>query len=382
LTIFHLRQTLRKRNIGAFVASEDIPKTIQNLSDEWRAQIDAAIASCNIFILVLSGPQLTIEMTREVALALKRKENDANLTLMICHYHKIPRTSKEILSKTGLDTAHFQQIDFTDKVDLARNVNLEIDADGAPMKHAAPPGTESGDFERRLEEILTPSGKELGPIAQILVGPVTKVDDYLKPTKENARLFTSFTPSFLIIDYNRTTPRRDRYQFTSYEKAIHFEVYIDGYLHARFPLPLENNTVWLGNIIYRVSSFLFYTVRLLKQRKVAAQQKMHIELSGFQDVEVLPSRSPFRLGRYYFPADRDKSIFEKKFDPSADWKTTFNVACAIYREILLELGIADVPEEDMRNALRALVMDDMDLKTEYSIPPEKIPRVDLKDLVG
>ncbi len=294
----HLRHALVKRNISAFVASEDIPKSIKNLSDEWRTQINEAIASCNIFILVLSDAQLTTEMTWEVGLALERKKTDATMALMICRYQKIPRTSADILSKTGFDTANFQQIDFADKVDLARNVNLEIDDSGSPMKTVEHSGTASIDFERKLSQILTPRREEIGPNAQILVGPITKVDDYLKVTKENAVMFTSFTPSFLLIDYTKTTPRRDRYQFESYEKPIHFEVYVDGYFHSTFPIPLENNnTVWVGNIVFRICSFLFYTVRVLKFRNVTAQQRIHIELSGFKNIEVLPSRSPLRLGR-------------------------------------------------------------------------------------
>ncbi len=49
-------------------------------------------------------------------------------------------------------------------------------------------------------------------------------------------------------------------------------------------------------------------------------------------------------------------------------------------EILLELGIPDV-SEGMRNALKALVMDDVDLRTEHQLPSERVPRVDLKAML-
>ncbi len=239
--------------------------------------------------------------------------------------------------------------------------------------------TDSEQFERRLAQILVPGEEEIGPVAQILLGPVAKADDYLKVSRENASLFISFTPSFLVTD--TSIPRRDRYQFKSYETLIHFEVYVDGYFHARFPIPTENSAVLLGAIVFRISSFLLYAVRILKMRNVTAQQRMHVEISGLRDIEVLLSPSALRLSRHYFPSDRGKNIFECDFDPSGNWKTIFSAACAIYHDILLELGVTDVSENGTREALKALVKEDTDLRTEYSLTSgEKVPRIDLNDL--
>jgi hypothetical protein len=134
----HLRQTLEKRQIHTFVARVDIPKAIQYLTDDWRTQIDRVINSCNIFTIILSGRTLTTEMTREVSVAIDRKKKDSKLALMICRYEEIPRTSGDISLATGLDTSLFQQIDFGDKVDLARKVNLEIDDSGFALKSKVP----------------------------------------------------------------------------------------------------------------------------------------------------------------------------------------------------------------------------------------------------
>jgi uncharacterized protein YjbI with pentapeptide repeats/DNA replication protein DnaC len=130
----HIKQTLEKRGILTFVAKQDIPKTIQYLSDEWRKQIDRAIASCNVFVIVLSSAKLTSEMTREVLLAFERKKTDNSFALMICRFVQIPRRSSDILSAVGVDTSLFQQVDFADKVDLARLVNLQIDDRGFAIK--------------------------------------------------------------------------------------------------------------------------------------------------------------------------------------------------------------------------------------------------------
>jgi uncharacterized protein YjbI with pentapeptide repeats len=130
----HIKQTIEKRGISTFVAKEDIPKTIQNLTEEWRTQINRVITSCNVFIIVLSAAKLTSEMTREVILAFERRKTDQNFALIICRFVQIPRTSHDILSTAGVDTSLFQQVDFSDKVDLARVVNLQIDDHGFAIK--------------------------------------------------------------------------------------------------------------------------------------------------------------------------------------------------------------------------------------------------------
>lgn len=240
--------------------------------------------------------------------------------------------------------------------------------------------TVTEQFEVRLGQILTPRREEVGPYGQILVGPVTKADDYLRASSENAALF-NFTPSFLAI--HTSTPRRDRYQFKSYDNLIHLEVYVDGYFHARFPIPNKNSEVLLGAIVFRISSFLFYAVRILKMRKVTTRQRIHVELGGFRNIEVALSSLRLRLQRHYFPADRDETVFECDFDPSESWKTIFSTACAIYHDILLELGITDVSEDRVLEALKSLVKEDTDLGKEYSLTSgERVPRIDLKDLFG
>jgi len=130
----HLKRTLEKRQIHTFVARADIPKAIRRLSDDWRTQIDRVINSSNVFVIILSSATLTAEMIREIGVALDRQKLDATLCLIICRFAEIPRTSIDVLSAASFDTSRFQQIDFTDKIELARRVNLEIDDKGYARK--------------------------------------------------------------------------------------------------------------------------------------------------------------------------------------------------------------------------------------------------------
>lgn len=260
-----------------------------------------------------------------------------------------------------------------------KSLNKEFLEDQAKKTSKTKLASGSELFERRLTEIVIPY-KEKEPYAQIVVGPLTEGNDYLNPSPQNASLFTSFTPSFLVVEFS--TPRRDRYQFKSFDQRNHFEVYVDGYLHARFPIAMENAAeVLLGAIMFRISSFLFYTIRILRMRNVTAGQKIHIELSGFQNIEIALTQSRLRLSRYFFAADREEHIFEREFDPSENWKTAFFTACAIYGDILVELGVTGVTEDQIRAALKCLVEQDTSLRTEYILTSgETVPRIDLKEL--
>jgi hypothetical protein len=178
-----------------------------------------------------------------------------------------------------------------------------------------------------------------------------------------------------------STPRRDRFQFKSHDNRVHLKVHVEEYFHARFPIPTENNEVLLAAFVFRISSFLFYTVRILKMRNVTTKQRIHVELRGFRNIEVALTQSKLRLSRYCIRADRGINIFEYDFDPSENWKAIFSAACAIYHDILLELSVTDVSENGTRGALKSQVKEDTDLRTEYSLTSrERVPRIDLKDL--
>jgi pyrimidine deaminase RibD-like protein len=233
-------------------------------------------------------------------------------------------------------------------------------------------------FDRRLNEILVEIPDDAGPCAQVLIGPLADAGDYFETLGENVSLFTSFHPMFLSI--KSSTPRRDRYQFESNDARNHFEVYVDGYLHTLFPMPMEDGGVLLGTIVYRVSTLVFYAIRLLKMRNVTTRQKAYLELSGLRRIEVLLTQSKYRLSRYYFPDYHDIHTFQTEFDPSASWKVTFSTIDAIYRDILVELGVTPPTEAERQKALKALLLDfNPDLKTEYHLTSgERVPAVDLR----
>jgi len=120
------------------VAKDDIPKAVENLSGTWRKIIDEIIDSCTTLVIILSGLKLTGEMIREIRRATTQLQTLGKPALMFCRFAQVSRTSEQILSELGLDTSLFQQIDWSDPVDLARKVSLEIDDEGRTVRREIP----------------------------------------------------------------------------------------------------------------------------------------------------------------------------------------------------------------------------------------------------
>ena len=231
-------------------------------------------------------------------------------------------------------------------------------------------------FEKRLDEILIPLVEDGGdPMVQILVGSISKGEEYLQVSEENYHLVRCYTPAFLRIQ--DSTARRDRYEFRSYDNSIHLEIYSDGYFHTYFPIQTKDGLIELDEIMYRVSSFLFFTVRIMKMRHVSARQRIYLQLCKVSRSEVvLSSRSS--LERYTFPKNKQRLEFREEFDPSKGWNHIFTILCIIYREICKDLGLVSLSENHLKDRMKSIVQNDRDLRTEYRGQSETIPKVDLE----
>lgn len=134
----NLKQALEKRNTLAFVADQDLPKFIKQ-GIEWRTYVDRLIASVKTFIVILSIDLVSGEMLRELKLAFERNKREPNFAIIIAHSRNVSRTSNDILSSTGIDTAKFNQIDFATQEELARIITSMLDESGAVIEPPALP---------------------------------------------------------------------------------------------------------------------------------------------------------------------------------------------------------------------------------------------------
>lgn len=110
----HLKEALRKIDISAFVADEDIPK-----GTKWGSVIDKAITDCEYFVVIMTMIAILSpdEIKREIELA-----NQLNKHIIPCK----PYTVDRMLTRTLPLVYDLQQVDFDVKEDLADKIVTAI----------------------------------------------------------------------------------------------------------------------------------------------------------------------------------------------------------------------------------------------------------------
>jgi hypothetical protein len=133
------------------------------------------------------------------------------------------------------------------------------------------------------------------------------------------------------------------------------------------------------DMIWYISSFLFFALRILKKKNVVANQRIHVELTGLRDLNVVVGRGVLSaLEEYSFSKNDTKIVYERDIDASEKWSKAFLVTCDIYRDLYKDLGIMEIADTRIRDNVKAILIDIDDLRTEYTTPG--IPRVDLKEV--
>jgi hypothetical protein len=148
----NLKQALSKRGIQAFVADSDLPKPVAGMK-RWRSSIDEAINGARTFVLILSKGELSKEVIREVGVACRRSRKDGRFFWIIGHSKGMSRTSAEILTSVRMDTAELNQIDFSSKEELARQIDTMLGDDGSVRQRSV-------SQPARSEDLVDPAFKE------------------------------------------------------------------------------------------------------------------------------------------------------------------------------------------------------------------------------
>ncbi len=110
----NLKEALRRANISAFVADEDIPKGAR-----WESVINKAVADCEHFVVIMTMGAIISpgQITHEIMLANQHRKH-----IIPCK----PYTIDRMYTRTLPVVYELQQIDFDVKEDLADKILLEI----------------------------------------------------------------------------------------------------------------------------------------------------------------------------------------------------------------------------------------------------------------
>ncbi len=109
----HLKNALERRkghNHKVFLANETL-----YVGDKWKVEIDSALNSCKYFVVIITS----LTMDSDWVMREYQRAKEMNKRIIPCRYSKISVSDTKEL-------ANIQQIDFSDKFDLANNVILEL----------------------------------------------------------------------------------------------------------------------------------------------------------------------------------------------------------------------------------------------------------------
>jgi len=117
----HLKSSLKRREIPAFLDTEDIPKIFKG-TEKWWEHRDQAIRDSEIFLFIITaGVETSSEVRKEINLAL----NENKPIMCLLHHDLKPNIVIDLKDKR-LNLEIFNQIAFETKEDLVRKVVINV----------------------------------------------------------------------------------------------------------------------------------------------------------------------------------------------------------------------------------------------------------------
>lgn len=141
----HLWKGLTEREITAFLASEDIPKKFKG-TDKWWDYRDQAIRDCETFLMIVTlGFEISPEIQKEIALALKEEKD-----FMCLRHNYFPADMQTKLLKKYINLQNLQQITFGTSQELLHEVLHNLYKSKTAIEETPLPIRQLPADERRL----------------------------------------------------------------------------------------------------------------------------------------------------------------------------------------------------------------------------------------
>jgi len=346
----HLKHGLHDMDISAFVASEDIPKTIKKNTEKWRNIIDYALKNSDKFILIMTlGFNNRLEIKREFKLARKLKD------IIYCKHKNVPKDELKIqINEDCIDLSEYEYIEFEDKPDLLSQVGLLL-------KYGIKSTVKrEGDiFLNHAYEIIKNEGKRLKqtsePQLEIVIGSDNLHNIWLERNDDvnKSKLRGHFFKPYQV------TARRYFFEFSTIRENEYLKIYTNGFYHTIIPIYCETNGCSLEAIVYDILCHLIYFIILLNSNKVTNNQFFYII---FRNISSKLFTLEYRWRKKYsFPKDYYDVNFLFNFTPNLKWVNYKNVFIYMFKEIFQELGIDDVNdifiEEIIKNLISTIAHD-------------------------
>jgi hypothetical protein len=367
-----LKVGLADFELNAFRDLEDIPKTVETDSDEFRSYIDSAIKESPNFVLIMT---VGFNKRKEIARELKFAFEHQNKKIILMKQTELAATDLKIeIDGTPIDLSKYQFIPFSNEPELLRKVISALLGKVGQSKESL--------FLKQSEYILNTEGEGLtkgNPTVEMVVGPTNDNIEWLPPTAENQYLVSCF-PYYIRDVQARRTFFEARNESVS--RSVFLKVTINGYFHTLVQLIHENENpndmeerFSFDVVFMEMIQPLLYAIRIMKYREVKSDQTVLFLLKN-----IAKKRIDFgtwaSIRQYSFTDSPVIGGFTYSFNPQDTWKDITAMLLKIYTDLCNEAGCVTIEETIVRQRVREILYNLHELRTTYSYQNVRLPFVD------
>lgn len=365
-----LKKGLLDFNVTTFLDEEDIPKSVNQNTDEWRQHIDTAIKESSNFVLIMTvGFNKRPEVIRELKLAF-----EIGLKKYFAKQANLGKTDVIIsIDDKTVDLTNYENIFFSNEADLLRKV---ISALLGKLTQSI-----ESQFESEAKRMISSEGLDLkktnNPLVELVIGSTNDNVEWLFANAQNQFLVSRF-PAYVEIEV-----RRSFFESKPSNEAF-LKVQTNGLFHIILPLYLNNEDngkgrdFYFDNVFYQTMKPFLFCVRLMKFHKIKSEQSLVILLKNVGGKSICFDTWAGRLSNYTFTKSLPEIQFQFSFHPDEDWKKIVEkVLFKFYRELCTEAGCIEIIDLTIKHRMAEIIRNMRELSTRYLGDNIELPIVDI-----
>jgi hypothetical protein len=358
-----LKSGLKDFNENAFLDEEDIPKSVETDSDEFRKYVDNAIKESSDFVLIMTvGFNKRNEIARELKLAFESdkkkffmKQTDLATTDLIIE-----------IDNKQVDLSKYEFIPFSNESDLLRKMVSALLGKIGLSKETV--------FVQQAKRIISSEGlefkKEGFPLVETLIGPANEGVEWLQVNPQNKFLVSCFPY------YNEIEARRNFFE-TKPDKDVFLKVNTKGFFHSIIRLLSDNPSSFTFDTIFmEIVQPLLFSIRLMKYRGVEGEHSMLLLLKNVGGKEVSFDTFWGSIRKYSFTNSLNEIEFSYSFYPQREWKKITPIFFKIYKDLCVEAGCLTILDTTVEQRVRNCISSMGELRTSYNGENITLPLVE------
>jgi sugar/nucleoside kinase (ribokinase family) len=356
-----------------FLDREDIPKTTETESDEWRKYIDNAIKTSPTFVLVMTvGFNNRKEVARELKLAFENRKR-------IIFMKQVDLATSDLtidIEGNPTDLSKFEFTSFENNSELIRKV---VSVLLGKVKQTNKEST----FSRQAHLMMSMEDRgfiKQDPFVEMVVGPTNEDIEWLPPSGENKFLVSCF-PYYI----GEVEARRTFYEAKNEKPphAVFLKVTTNGFFHTLVQLVrghrngFQDEERFSFDLVFsQMVQPLLYAIRLMKYREVKGEQTVLFRLWHIARENIdFGTFASFR--KYSFTNTPVIDGLTYTFNPENDWKEITPMLLKIYKDLCHEAGCVEIEDRIVCVRVKLILHDLDELSTTHSYENVRLPFIEI-----